>query len=212
MPLSKDGVFLISRPAEWTAVSSATAIDILTTLQHRGPSSVADIADAIGRRPTALYHHLARFERLGFVRQAGQVRSAMGPPKALFELSAANVNPDFDATTGRNLARAKRLFTLAARSMERLLGRSIDAGLIGLGPDRKPLGDWTFTVHRARLDGASIEEIRGLMRRINAIVARSRGGDVGQHWAVMTMSVPVADKGAKRKPAGRRARSQSSKA
>ncbi|MCA9286398.1 MAG: winged helix-turn-helix transcriptional regulator [Phycisphaerales bacterium] len=208
MPLAKDGVFLISRPAEWTAVSSATAIDILTALQHRGASSVADIADAIGRRPTALYHHLARFEKLGLVTAVGQSRSASGPPKVLYELSANQVSADFDAKTGRNVAQAKRLFVLALRAMERLLARSFDARLIDLDPDRRPVDDWTVTVHRGRLDEAAIAEIRELAHQINAIVARSRNARVGRHWAVMTMSVPVAEKETSRKPSRRQARAQ----
>ncbi len=77
-------VYWINRRDQIEALASAVRLDIVDRLVAMGPMSVRDLAAALGRKPTAIYHHLRLMEDLGLIRSL-QVRSARGRPAQVYE-------------------------------------------------------------------------------------------------------------------------------
>jgi DNA-binding transcriptional ArsR family regulator len=67
--------YWIERPEQIRAMSSPIRHEIGDRLAALGPVTVKDLADALGKKPTAIYHHLRQLEAVGLVkatRQAGE--------------------------------------------------------------------------------------------------------------------------------------------
>ena len=60
--------YWIDRPEQIRALTSPIRQEIVDRLAASGGMSVADLARALGRRPTAVYHHVARLARVGLLR------------------------------------------------------------------------------------------------------------------------------------------------
>lgn len=78
------GTYWITRPDQLSVLASAVRMDIIDRLVAVGPMSVKDIALWTGKRPTPIYHHLQRMERVGLVRST-QIADTPGRPAALYE-------------------------------------------------------------------------------------------------------------------------------
>jgi DNA-binding transcriptional ArsR family regulator len=61
----------ITDPRQLETITSARRQDILDRLAAYGPLSVRELAEHVGARPSALYHHLQRLIEVGLVVEAG---------------------------------------------------------------------------------------------------------------------------------------------
>lgn len=61
----------ILRSDQLRCLVSATRMDIVDHLAGRGALSIKELATAIGKQPSALYHHLEKLLDVGLVREAG---------------------------------------------------------------------------------------------------------------------------------------------
>lgn len=61
----------ITDPRQLEAITSARRQDILDRLEAYGPLSIRELADQVGARPSALYHHIQRLTEVGLVVEAG---------------------------------------------------------------------------------------------------------------------------------------------
>ena len=68
----KDDAVWILREDQLRCLASATRMDIVDHLAGRGPMSIKQLAQAIGRQPSALYHHLDKLLAVDLVREAGR--------------------------------------------------------------------------------------------------------------------------------------------
>ena len=74
---------LITSLAQIRALASPVRQEIIDAVSAMGPVSIAELARTLGRRPSALYFHFAKLEKLGLVvrRRPGSVRR---PPSVLY--------------------------------------------------------------------------------------------------------------------------------
>ncbi len=80
-------VYWISRRDQVEALINPTRHDIVDRLTALGPLSVRALADALGRRPTAIYQHLTKMEKLGLVR-VSRIEGQRGRPATIYEAVA----------------------------------------------------------------------------------------------------------------------------
>ena len=80
---TREDPVLITRLAQIRALASPVRQEIIDAVSAMGPVSIAELARTLGRRPSALYFHFAKLEKLGFVvrRRPGSVRR---PPSVLY--------------------------------------------------------------------------------------------------------------------------------
>ncbi|MBX3390245.1 MAG: helix-turn-helix transcriptional regulator [Phycisphaeraceae bacterium] len=111
--------FPIAKPAAARALASATRQEIVDALSSAGPSTVARLADLLGRRPDALYFHLRALERVGLVRQRQQ-QPEDASNGVVYELPASSVKLDYRSAPRTDLVRVVRnALKLSLREFER---------------------------------------------------------------------------------------------
>jgi DNA-binding transcriptional ArsR family regulator len=79
--------YWIDRPEQIRALALPLRHELGDRLAALGPSTVARLAAALGRRPTAIYHHLRQLEAVGLVR-ASHVEGERGRPAQVWETVA----------------------------------------------------------------------------------------------------------------------------
>jgi DNA-binding transcriptional ArsR family regulator len=73
----------IADPRQLKALSTPIRHDIVDRLTALGPLPVKELADVLGRKPTAIYRHLITLEKLGLV-AASRVSGARGRPAMIY--------------------------------------------------------------------------------------------------------------------------------
>ena len=98
--LADKHVYWIMRPDQVEALASAVRLDILDWLVMSGPLTVRALAQVLGRKPTAIYHHLAQMEELGLVRsfpaevERGRPALVFAPAAPMMRLAHAPLRPE----------------------------------------------------------------------------------------------------------------------
>lgn len=77
----------ISEPRQLRALSTPVRHDILDRLTALGPLSVKELAEALGRKPTAIYRHLITLEKLGLV-ESSRMSGGRGRPAMIYRAAA----------------------------------------------------------------------------------------------------------------------------
>jgi DNA-binding transcriptional ArsR family regulator len=80
-------VHWIAEPRQLKALSTPIRHDIIDRLTALGPLSVKGLADALGRKPTAIYRHLITLEKLGLI-EAARASGARGRPAMIYKAAA----------------------------------------------------------------------------------------------------------------------------
>lgn len=80
-------IYWIVDPRELDALVLPIRLEIVDRLAALGPTRARDLARALGRRQTALYHHLAKLEEVGLIRRTERVRDG-GRPAQFYETRA----------------------------------------------------------------------------------------------------------------------------
>jgi DNA-binding transcriptional ArsR family regulator len=78
---------VLRRPKELDALSSPIRARLIQCLELFGPSTILQLAERMDRKPSALYHHLARLVDAGLVLSAG-MRPSARRPSAVYRLAA----------------------------------------------------------------------------------------------------------------------------
>lgn len=159
--------FRISKPATTRALGSATRQEIVDALASAGPSTVARLADLLGRRPDALYFHLRALERVGLVRQQSQTDPGAG---VIYQLPGSAIKLDYTAAPRTELVRVVRnAIKLSLREFERecLADRSIG------NDDRRIL--WGGRV-MGWVNQDDLAQINGHVEALHAILRSGRPG------------------------------------
>lgn len=171
MPLNSKRVFVVTTPQEWAALGSTTAILLVQAVQHLGRATVSEIAEAIGIRQTAIYHHVARLLRVGLLRQVGLRRSHVGPAGAVYAFAPRVIRLDFEARSQRNVAEAKRLFKVIFRATERQFLAAIESGAVGEATRNL---DWSVFVDGSRLDELTSRRVVNTVRKAHETAMRRK--------------------------------------
>lgn len=187
--LTRPKSFLITAPAQLKALASPARQEILDGLASSGPSSIADLARLLGRRPHAFYYHLRALQKVGLVQQTGTRREGKSDA-ALFAVPAPRMilqyrlgSPAFAADMGRTL-----------RSMLRLTERDFRRALrfehaIVEGPRRNLL----CSRIKARLTKVQVAAVNRLVAELLRQMADVQGQGSGRLHAVTLVLTPLTD-------------------
>jgi len=61
----------VLEPEKLECFVSTTRMDIVDHLAGRGPMSIKELARAVGKRPSSLYHHIEKLEAAGLIQESG---------------------------------------------------------------------------------------------------------------------------------------------
>lgn len=128
----------LRRPAHIRALIAPTRQEIVDALESAGPSSIARLADLLGRRPDGLYHHIRHLERVGLVKEVERQQEGRHV-FAVYDLVTRPMRLDYDGTSSK--ADLVKVVSAAQRLSLREFQDAIVAGeSIGVGPARRVWG------------------------------------------------------------------------
>ncbi len=108
------------------ALSSPLRQEIVDALESQGASTIAAIAERLGRRPDALYFHFRALERIGLLRRTGTVGTGRSEA-AVFDLPGRPLRLVYGATAAERQRRVgpalDSLLRIARRDARRALAR-----------------------------------------------------------------------------------------
>jgi predicted ArsR family transcriptional regulator len=158
--------YWIDRPEQIRALASPIRHEIGDRLAALGPMTIAALAQILGRRPTAIYHHVKKLEAVGLVR-AREETGERGRPAVLYETVAPRMRL---ARAGR-LPRNRRPLARAGAAAATQAARDYAAGFqvphwALAGPGRN---HWFFRVVAAP-SAARLKRINALFDELAELV------------------------------------------
>ena len=144
---SKKKTRKMRRLDELRALRSPLRQDIVLVLESVGPSSVAEIAERLGRSTHSLYYHVRQLERAGLVR-THEVRSTGRRDETVYALVSKGLVIDQRQRSQPFLEALGEMYSAALRRAERGLMRTLEEDL--LRPPEEPRRSGVVTVN-ARL-------------------------------------------------------------
>jgi predicted transcriptional regulator len=186
-PTSRLPVIFIHTDAHWEALSSSRRIEMLQTLQSRGPLSLPEVAHLLDAAPDGLYHHARLLERAGLIREVEHRRIGRRTERVL-DAAAERLRLDVDVEQDRNSGRLLKLLGVYARRSERHLRDALTqriGRLEGLAPD--------IVVHAdaAWLDDEDLARVTELLDGIRAVFEHGRARRQGRLCSLTVALSPL---------------------
>ncbi len=172
----------ITDPARSRVLASPLRIELLELLIRQGPSTVAELAAALGRAPDSLYYHLRKLERLGFLTVVRR-RVAGRRPEAVFEAVADQIEVECDPTSEAAIRIEEQSLGALLRLTERNYSRALRSG------EAHPRGrarDLLATRIRVNLDAAGRAELN---RRIDELLDFLREASEPEHGPALGLTL-----------------------
>ena len=104
------------------AIVSPIRQEIVDAVAASGPCTISELADSLGRRPTALYAHVSALRAVGLLQRVG-VRSNGGRPSAVLMVPGRPMYLDYDIVDPKR----RKLIAHYAAGMLRNAGRDFVA-------------------------------------------------------------------------------------
>jgi predicted transcriptional regulator len=101
---SRQRPYHIRRLRQLRAIVSPIRQEIVDAVAASGPCTISELADSLGRRPTALYAHVSALQAVGLLRRAG-IRSNGGRPSAVLKVPGRPMYLDYDITDAAGMLR-----------------------------------------------------------------------------------------------------------
>jgi DNA-binding transcriptional ArsR family regulator len=201
------GAYMIRLPAQLRALAAPARQEVVDALVAAGPSSVAELADQLGRAPDSLYFHLRRLEKVGLVlevdrRKSGRhvavVYDVPGRPMRIVQTRA--VARPMDDVVGSVLRLAQRDYRRGLR----------DPGAVLEGRARSL---WAGRV-KGWIAGEDLTRVNSMLEEIQRIVRTGRpaGSAAAIGFTFVLAPTGKTRDGAGRKPGNPRAGSASPRA
>lgn len=177
----RPATYWIDRPEQIRAVASPIRQEIVDRIAALGPITVHELARSLGRRRTAIYHHLKRLDRVGLI-QAVESPCARGRPALLYETVAPRMRLARAARRPGNRAPLTKAGASAAKQAARDYGAGFLAPTWALeGPARN---HWFFRVV-ATPSPARLRRINTLLDELAELVwtpDRNPGPPISLAW------------------------------
>jgi DNA-binding transcriptional ArsR family regulator len=117
---------LISSAKQLRALRTPLRQEIARALVRRGPCTVRELADALGREPAALYYHVHALVDAGIATEKGK-RDEGARPEIVYSLAAERIMIDRRETSKSFLSALGDLQRATLRTAERELACSLEA-------------------------------------------------------------------------------------
>ena len=152
----------------WEAVSSPVRAELVGLLEALGPSTAAELAEAMGRRQDGLYHHLRKLESEGVAEIAGH-RHAIRRDEAVYRLTGQHLRLSTEPGESDAMFGAARQLTTAA------LKRLRDLVAKGRGRFGGPESNANFRVETGWITDDERRQVVEHLRAIRAVFENARG-------------------------------------
>lgn len=183
--MSRDALFRIESAEQFEAIGSPVRLEMVEFFGSRGPMSVAEIAEALGRPADGLYHHLRKLEGAGIIREVG-TRQRGKQIERVFDVSAEELRVAEDAS------QIVRIWRLISSHAERNLSLAIESGKIHFrGPDR----NLAMRIETAQLDKEARGKVLEHLDAIRAIFSEARVEPKGEQASLTFAFVPSVGRG-----------------
>jgi predicted ArsR family transcriptional regulator len=116
-------VYQVVTKAQLRALATTVRHDILDRLTALGPLSVRQLAEALGRQPTAIYQHLKKLEKLALVRGRRASAREPGRPAIVYEAAGSTIRLTKAAKQNEN----RKAFAKIVRVSSTQAARDFDA-------------------------------------------------------------------------------------
>jgi DNA-binding transcriptional ArsR family regulator len=127
-------LLVLSRPGELQALVSPLRVEIVEHVQSAGPSSVREIAEALGRSPQSLYYHVRALASAGiFVQRATRKRPRRD--EAVYSLAAERIAISKKPWTAQKASATARSVGALLRRAERNFRRAVLQDLVRGTPE-----------------------------------------------------------------------------
>ena len=177
----------VSSPESWSLLVAPVRAEVVEAIRLLGPCSVAEIAAAIDRPADAIYKHLEPLEKAGFIVEAGFRKTGRNAER-LVDVVAEDFVVDF---RGRSAAENKAIVGMT-NSFLKAVGRAVrdsaEAGQLELAPERRTI---IVNYELGRLTPERYEEVRGLVRRLKAIMDEGKRSPEGRLYMTLAVATPV---------------------
>jgi DNA-binding transcriptional ArsR family regulator len=151
------------------------------------PGSPKQVAEALGMKPTRLYHHFAALERAGLIELAG-TRQRRGVVERLFHPAARHFVVDRALFQGPQSRRRGAGVVSAAATMFEVtleeLRSGIEAGTV-------PLTDRQRTEVATLRLGVAPDKLPGLMRQLRELIAAAQEAEVREGGELVRLTLAL---------------------
>ena len=168
-------------------LASAPRAEILDWLCSAGPQSISDLAHALNRKPSSLYHHIELMRKVGLVRVAGErpvyrkTEKLYSVPSRRMRLKRALADGDNDDLMGDIVA-----------AMTRQFDKDFSAGLDAAGARRsgryRDLGFFRFVGRPSKQSLASINAHLDAIAELLWNEQDADSGSVAFGWVMAPLS------------------------
>jgi DNA-binding transcriptional ArsR family regulator len=177
---SRQRPYHIRRLRQLRAIVSPIRQEIVDAVAASGPCTISELADSLGRRPTALYAHVSALQAVGLLRRAG-IRSNGGRPSAVLKVPGRPMYLDYDITDPKR----RKLIARYAAGMLRNAGRDFAAATThpGVKTAGKARSLWAAR-SKGWLSPRELAEVNVLLNRLISILRdgrRDRGNNRKLH-------------------------------
>lgn len=179
-------VYYTREPRQLELLVSARRGEIVDYLAGTGQATIKQVADALGMRPSALYHHFQLLEEVGLVLDAG-TRMEHGKPARLFKTPGVQMRWGIGLLDPKHAKLWHKLNSAQARQSERDFRRGLKSKeAVTEGPGKNLR---TFRIV-GRPDEAALAKINEHLEAIAELVWDSADGD-GPPIAVSCVVAPL---------------------
>src|SRR5262245_32800359 len=183
---------VIARPIQIAALASPARLELVDSLHATGPTSIAELARLLGRRPNSLYYHVQLLQKLGLIVAVGE-RYAGRRREVVYDLPARPLRLRYRAGRGpgarATVRTAHALLRLAARDFARAIA---SPGVVTEGPRRSL---WCGRC-KGWLTPAEVRRLNAHLRAIAVLMGRGRRHRGARLHSVVFASTPVHAPGA----------------
>lgn len=171
-------------------LTSATALEVIQYFRQCGPSTVAEAARGIGKKPKSLHYHVRKLLAAGFVHEVSQRRSG-ARTEAILDVTAdrfigGNIQSD-QSLKELTCDAANTVIQLAKREFAKAVSQ--EDSLVDSGTNRNIAADRMV----ARLSASQLAQVNQHLRAISELFSNNVGSENGQLCALTFVLTPVND-------------------
>ncbi len=183
---SREARTLNLRPEVVADLFKPARLEIFESLQMSGPSSIAQLAERIGRPADSLYYHVKKLLETGVIEAADEMTGEGNPGRngAVYSVAANTVVMELDLSSRRSREAWASGAAAVLRLAERGVRAAIDAGDVCTEGEGRDL-----FVHRskARLSDSELKRLNGHLDAIHTLLSDRVGRTQGRFYAVTSV-------------------------
>ena len=185
--MKRKAVYRVSRPDQLKAVESSVRQIILDILLNDGPSSIKDVADALGKPPDSLYYHIKLLSKVGLIMQVDSRKSG-ARDEAIYDVPTERFELVTDFSNPASVDATLRIM----KNMTRVTARDCATGLkSGNAVTKGSSRNFRGNRYIGRLTIEELKELNNLFAAIEKLCKKTAGRTKPNLIAVSCVMSPI---------------------